>query len=218
MNNIDKIYVLHHKPMIDRGNILKKRLDEEGIECEWVEIFSPEEIGDNYEKYLENWQQFEDIEIIHPYGKYQNFGMKISIGSLSLVLKHLWCFNDQIKNNYENVLILEDDVKIPQNFKSYLNNNIKDFVELFHNENIEMLMMGTSHNFITKNYISGKYAHYSENQKTRCTHAYITNINATKRIVEKFKPINLPIDFKLNEIIQLEKIKVAWSEPGLTQL
>ena len=56
-----------------------------------------------------------------------------------------------------------------------------------------------------------------ENQKTRCTHAYINNIMATKKILKNIYPINLPIDFKLNEIIQIENIKVAWSEPGLNQ-
>lgn len=217
INGINKIYVLHHTPMIERKTTLNQRLTEEYIECEWVESFKPDEIEKDYEIYLKNWESYKNIDIIHPYGIYKNFSKKISIGSLSLILKHLWCFDEQIKNNYENILILEDDAVIPTNFIEYLNNNMNDFLILNKNEQVEMLMIGTSHNYRAKNIEKNKYAHYNENQKTRCTHAYVINISATKKIKENFKPINLSIDFKLNEIIQVENIKVAWSEPGLEQ-
>lgn len=218
MNDIiglDKIYLIHHKPMVSRGDYMRKRLSEEGIEVEWVECFPPEEI--DYEKELKDWEKFEDVEILQPYHNYHNFSKKISIGSLSLVLKHKWCFQNQLENNYENVLIIEDDLDIPKNFKTYLNNNMKDFLELKENENVQMLSIGMSHHFLTKNYKAGKYAHYGENQKVRCTHAIVYNIEATKKILPRFNIINLPIDFKLNEIIQVENLKVAWSEPGLFQ-
>ena len=162
---LNKVYVLHHKPMVDRGNVLRKRLEEEGIACQWVENYSPEEINDEYEKYIENWEQFENIEIVHPYGRYQNFSKKISIGELSLFLKHLYCYEEQIKNNYENILILEDDCDIPKNFISYLENNMNDFLELNKDESITMLFIGTSHNFVSKNYKTGKYAHYARKSK-----------------------------------------------------
>ncbi len=212
---IDKIYLLHHEEYINRGILIKNRLKEENIEFEIVTNFSPEEIKQQYDNLINDYCK--DITIIHPYGEYINTPIKISIGSYSLIRKHLYCLHEQIKNNYENILILEDDVDIPINFNLYLENNMRDFLELKKTENVTMLMIGKSHNFISKNYNPIKFAHYSVNQKTRCTHAYITNIEATKKLVRNFEPINLPIDFKLNEIMQTENIKVAWSEPGLIQ-
>jgi GR25 family glycosyltransferase involved in LPS biosynthesis len=212
---IDKIFVLHHKDFIKRGLLIEKRLKEENIEFDWVTDFEPENIKDIYNNI--DYINYSDIDIIHPYGIYKNKSIRISIGSLSLILKHLWCLEEQIKNNYENILILEDDVEIPKNFKNYLENNVRDFLELKEQENTTILMLGISHDYRTKNYTPGKFAHYSPNQKTRCTHAYISNIEASKKLVKNFKPFNLPIDFKLNEIIQLEDIKVAWSEPALYQ-
>jgi hypothetical protein len=54
-------------------------------------------------------------------------------------------------------------------------------------------------------------------QKTRCTHAIVYNLNCVQRILDHAAQINMPWDFKLNETIELEKLKVAWSEPGIPQ-
>ena len=208
---IDKIYVLHHKDFTKRKEFIENRLKEEDIEFEFVENFLPEEI--DYEKELENWENFPKIDVMHPYGVYANFSKKISAGSLSLVLKHLWCFKEQIKHNYENILILEDDANIPPSFKNLLYKIMVEFKE----SDSEMVMVGTSHHFQSKNITPGRIVHDGPNQKTRCTHAYIINISITQKLIDGFNIINLPIDFKLNEIIQLEDIKVAWVEPGITQ-
>ena len=54
-------------------------------------------------------------------------------------------------------------------------------------------------------------------QKTRCTHAYIISKPCADIMLSAFKNYNLPIDFKMNEIIQLTGLKVFWYEPGLKQ-
>ena len=214
---LDKIYILHHKPLIERKEYLSERLKDENIEFQWVENWLPDEVSDKYDKLIEGYEKFIDVQIIHPYGEYRNFSKKLSIGDLSLILKHEWCFKDQIDNNYQNILILEDDVNIPQNFKKYIDNNMKDFLKLNEENNVEVLVMGISHGMTTKYYKSGKYIHFGPNQLTRCTHAIAYNINGTKKILPKMTPRNLPIDFKLNEVFTIEKINVSWSEPGLSQ-
>jgi len=214
IKGLDKIYVLNHSDFVSRRERIVSKLNKQNIDYQLVQNFHPNEI--EYEKELEGWENFEDIDIVHPYGVYRNFSKKISIGSLSLVLKHLWCYKDQISNGYENVLILEDDVQIPKNFKDYLENNMKEYIQLIDSEGVGVLMMGKSHHFISKN-SNGKCVRYDKNQKCRCTHAYVLNINTTKIILDRFDIINLPIDFKLNEIMVIEDIKVAWAEPGLIQ-
>jgi len=216
IENLDKIYVLNHSDFEQRRIKIESILKEQDIEYELVQSFHPKNI--DYEKELNGWENFEPITIKHPYGQYENFSKKISINSLSLVLKHKWCFTEQIKNNYKTILILEDDVDIPNNFFSFLNKNIIEFIDMNKNESVGMLMIGTSHNYLTKNKKENKFIHYNQNQKTRCTHAYLIDIETTKKVLPRFNTINLPIDFKLNEIIQVESIKVAWTEPGLNQL
>lgn len=215
IKNLDKIYVLNHVDFHKRREVIENSLKKEGIEYELVQMYHPNDI--DYEKELLNWEIFEPVDIVQPHGIYQNFSKKISMGSLSLVLKHKWCYIDQIKNNYKTVLILEDDALIPDNFNEFLEKNVDEFIEMNKNESIGMLMVGTSHNFNVHNTTDGKYVYYNENQKTRCTHAYILDIDTTKKILPRFNIINLPIDFKLNEIIQVEGIKVAWTQPGLIQ-
>ncbi|MCK9446155.1 glycosyltransferase family 25 protein [bacterium] len=217
-NKIDKIYLLHHKPMIERYNIINKRLEEENVDVEWVEHFSPDDIGNKYEEYLKNWDRYEDILIKQPHGNYQNFSKKISMNSLSLILKHKYCFEEQINNNYENIIILEDDCEIVKNFNNMIDDIFSEFQILMKEENVGMITLGTSHGFKSRSIDNYKYIHYFENQKTRCTHAMLYNIETTKKILNRFDILNLPIDFKLNEIIQVEDIRVAWLEPGFIQI
>ncbi len=217
MNNIDKVYVLNHKDFDKRREFIENQLKSQNIKYELVQKFHPSEF--NYEEKMNNWEFFDDIEIVQTNGSYRNFSKKISVGSLSLILKHIWCYEDQIKNNFENVLILEDDANIPNNFNEFINNNMQDFIELKKKYDVSMLMLGKTHSIFTaKKNNDYLHAFYNENQKTRCTHAYVLNINATKKLINGFKNYNLPIDFKINEIIQKENIKVAWSEPGITQV
>jgi hypothetical protein len=55
-------------------------------------------------------------------------------------------------------------------------------------------------------------------QKTRCTHCYIISSEAAQKMIEGFGNINLPIDFKMNEVIQINRMKIGWVEPGLKQI
>lgn len=213
IDNIDKIYICHHKPLIDRRNRLEKVFNELKLDVEWIEKYLPNEI--DYEREVGNPIINKGCEYAiqqNKYTYYKNVGKKVSISELSLYLKHKYCYQDQINNNYQNILILEDDVTIENNFIDYINNNMKEFLEI----NPDILILGTAFSFKPTKY-TGKYIHLNENQLTRCTHAQIINIKCVDKIMKHLYPINLPIDFKLNEIIILENLKVAWSEPGLQQ-
>lgn len=213
INNIDKIFVVHHAPLIDRKNRLNDIFEKIDLEVEWVEKFLPEEI--DYNKEVGNPIIDKDCGYAIQQNKYiyhENVGKRVSISELSLYLKHKYCYLEQIKHNYENILILEDDVNINSNFIEYMNNNMEEFLEI----KPDILVLGTAFNFRPVKLI-GNYIHLNDNQLTRCTHAQIININCVQKIINHLYPINLPIDFKLNEIIILEQLTVAWSEPGLTQ-
>jgi GR25 family glycosyltransferase involved in LPS biosynthesis len=210
---IDKIFVCHHKPLLDRKDRLDTIFKKINLEVEWIENFLPEDI--DYVKEVGNPVIEKDCEYAiqqNKYIYYENVGKKVSMSELSLYLKHKYCYLEQIKNNYENILILEDDVNVNLDFIDYMNNNMLEFLD----KKPDILVLGTAFGFIPVNF-NGKYIHINDNQLTRCTHAQVINRKCVEKIVKHLYPINLPIDFKLNEIIILERLKIAWSEPGLTQ-
>jgi GR25 family glycosyltransferase involved in LPS biosynthesis len=224
IKGIDQIYVLHHKPFKDRGEVIFKRLQDENIDYELVTHYSPEEIGDKYEWYLWGWEQHHDMLIENPMQNYQSFSRKVSIGSLSLILKHLYCFTKQDTLELNNILIIEDDCNIPENFTAYLQETINDYLKLQKTVPVEICMIGTSFGMKASNYendpikpINYGCAYQHPIFKTRCTHAYIVSLSGARKLLQNFQPINNPIDFRLNEIMQFTGMKVAWREPGLQQ-
>ena len=218
MINIDKIFVLHHTPLIERKTYLNDFFLKNNIDVEWVENYSPEDIENKYNEYIGDISNIKTIEVRHPYGTYESYNLKLTIGELSLYLKHKYCFEKTIKENYKNILILEDDITLRNDLVNYLNKNIEEF------NNIEefgllpdILVIGMSHFFISKNIRPGKYTHFGEHQLTRCTHAILYNSKCIPTIYNHLYPIHAPIDHKLDEIIVKENLKVSWSEPGIWQ-
>lgn len=216
---MNKIFVCHHSPLTHRKEYLINFFSSKNIEVEWVENFSPEEIVETYDEVIGT----KDL-IINPnvpgvqqnqYTLYENAGKRVSIPELSLYLKHQYCFEQQIENEYETIVILEDDIMLPDNFEEYLNVCCEEFDN--YNPKLDCVMLGSCFGFTSPYIKENRLVHYGENQLTRCTHAMMFSLDATKKIIQNLYPINWPIDFKLNEIIIKENLKVGWTEPSLQQ-
>jgi GR25 family glycosyltransferase involved in LPS biosynthesis len=216
---IDKIFVCHHPPLTHRKDYLNNFFSYKNMNVEWVEKFSPEEIIEDYNDIVGT----KDLKINpkvpgvqqNQYTLYKNAGRKVTIPELSLYLKHQYCFEQQIKNKYETIVILEDDIMLPDNFEEYLNVCYTEFNN--YNPKLDWVMMGSCFGFTSPYTKENRLVHYGENQLTRCTHAMMFSLDATKKILKNLYPINWPIDFKLNEIIIKENLKVGWTEPSLQQ-
>ena len=216
---INKIFICHHTPLKNRKIKLKKFVKYIKADIEWVEKFQPNELKRNYSEIVGlSYMTIDPSQkpiCQDQYTYFKNAGTRINISELSLYLKMKYCFESQIKNEYNLIVILEDDIILNKNINNYLNCCAEEFC--FHEENLDCLMIGSSFNLKSKFFKKGKLIHYGEKQLTRCTHAMMFNLDAAKKIHSKLFPINWPIDFKLNEIIIRENLKVAWSEPGLLQ-
>lgn len=227
---IDKIFVCHHNLLVDRKVKLQSFFDKNNIDVEWIEDFLPEELENNYEEIVgsdelknnpikynissERYSLFSSLWFDH-IKDYMNGEKKVTLSELSLYLKHKKCFEEQIKNQYEYILILEDDVILPNNFLNYINSCIFEFKHS--SPTLDCLIIGTCCGFKSKNIKNGKLIYYDETNLTRCTNAIMYTLNASKKIYNRLYPINWPIDFKLNEIIVMENLKVGWVEPPLYQ-
>jgi GR25 family glycosyltransferase involved in LPS biosynthesis len=190
---IDKIFVCHHKPLIERKNSLQEFFLQNDIEVEWVEGYLPSEIEYEYKRVVGN----------------------INDSEISIYLKHQYCFDEQIKNNFETILILEDDVDLPDNFNDHLKKCMKEFN--LHKPKLDGLMLGSCCNINFENIVNSKLVYYQEGQLTRCCHAMVFTLNAAQKIIKNIKTINYPIDHKLNYIIKKEDLKIGWVEPSIKQ-
>ena len=94
-----KIFVLHYSKLVERKENILKQFNKNNItNYEFIELFDVEKIKNNYHL------------------KFQ----KISIGSVSLLLKHIYAYK-QIIDNYDEALILEDDIILCDDFMNKLN-------------------------------------------------------------------------------------------------
>lgn len=212
--NIDKIYALHHPSyaLRERKCKLENFFASNGVKVEWVEGFSPEESKKRDRSLL--------IKAILEKGPEKCRGNieasdAFSLKLASLILKHNYCYEDQVKNNYENVLILEDDVDLFSNFsEDYFNKCMEEFKE----KGLEMLFMGSCcglHYFPTN---PNQYVYPHESLRTRCSHCYIVNIEASRRLLKHCYKMFDAADWQLNWMIEEEKIKNSWAEPSIHQL
>lgn len=211
---LNKTYLLHHRDekFKKRYDYISERLKEENIDYEVIDSHHPDNI--NYNELMIGYETHPQIIIEQLFNmSYMNFSKKISVGSLSLVLKHMDCWKKLLENNFDYILVLEDDAEIPNNFSETINNIMSEV----DSNNCELVMIGTTDGFVSPNINRNNLLHFNKFQKTRCTHAYIISKSCAKKMLDGFLNFNLPIDFKMNEVIQLTDIKVWWYEPGIKQ-
>ena len=187
IRHVDKIFVCHHPELTERKQYLVKKLEEMGIEAQWIEGFPPNE---------------------------SHFG-EVGPRSISLFKKFLECCRLTVENNYQNVIIFEDDIEILSNLVDILNGCMDEFVA----EKAEMLFLGTCCDLHVSPVDNSKLIHYRPNLTTRCTHAMVLTLETVKKILSNklMYFFDKPIDHKLNDVILDLKLRNYWYEPGISQ-
>jgi GR25 family glycosyltransferase involved in LPS biosynthesis len=202
LDSIDKIYVCHYTKLKERVPTLEKQLEKYGLDVYWVTDYDAEDIDISLvRKYMTNVDKPLGLGGIH-----ENRTLRLS--ELSLILKHNYVFEDMIKNNYESVLVLEDDVLFVEDFINKFNNQIKD-AEL----DYDLIWVGTCCNLKYPNTVSDKFIY--KHNGSRCTHGYIISKNCAKKMMEFLKQNNYPADFAFNSAIEKMNLNNYWMEPSL---
>jgi len=196
-----KIFVLHYSKLVERKENILKQFNKYNItNYEFIELFDVEKIKNNYHL------------------KFQ----KISIGSVSLLLKHIYAYK-QIIDNYDEALILEDDIILCDDFMNKLNLYLtqlpKDYDMLFLGDGCDLHI---PNNQLVKDIYIYKKCHYPTiwggNGVSRCSDSYIVNKKCAIQLYEYFnlnKIINLPIDWWINESSSYNNFNVYWAEPTI---
>lgn len=212
--DIDKIFCCHHPSpsLSERKQKLVDFFKDNELEVEWVEGFPPESAS--------NWEHASLLKNVLAKGpeqyrddaeKAEEFCGKL----LSLILKHNYCCDEQIENNYENILVLEDDVDLFSNFtEEYFNKCMREFKD----RNLEMLFMGACCDLSYPFTNPDQYVYEHDSLLSRCTHCYILNIEGAKKVAKHCYDMIDAADHQFNWIIKEEKIKNSWAEPSIGQM
>ena len=185
-----KYFCLHHPPLIERRLFLEKKFTELSLDVEWITLFDPKEST--------------HTEILQT---------NLTKQEISLYKKHRWCLEQQITNQYEHILIFEDDVMLPENFVLFLNRCMKEFTEL----QGDVMFLGICCNIMPKNIVSDKYVYYSQDHGSRCAHCYVVNLRAAERIFDNTENMNEPWDWKLGNCLMQHGLRSCYTWPAIYQ-
>jgi GR25 family glycosyltransferase involved in LPS biosynthesis len=205
---VEKIYIAHYTPLLERKKILLEELSKHSINADWIEA-EPEEddLKNKYDSSL-NWNV--KISQLNLKEKHEKRILKKS--EISLAFKHIKIYEDIVKNNIKSALILEDDVILDKEFikkfNLYLHMTPKDW---------DFIFIGSGCNLrIEQNKIkNGVVAYLKEHPASKCTDSYIIKGPTAKKLLSTITPFTFAIDFELNYQMLKHDMKVYWWEPPI---
>jgi glycosyl transferase, family 25 len=175
-NLIDKIYVINMDKDKERMSILDKKLKKMGIEYERISGI------DGKKKYKE----LKDKTKIRP-------------GQLGCLMSHIKILEKAKNNNYQNILIFEDDVIFCKNFIEKL---VKLLKKVKQNEgNFDVLYLGCSQKHEWKNIVEKENYYLGKNMDG--TFGMIVNRGIFNKTLKNAYELVLPIDRVYSEKIQI---------------
>jgi GR25 family glycosyltransferase involved in LPS biosynthesis len=195
---IDKFYMCHYQKLTERREYVEKVLSTHNIEVNWVLDFDKEALDK------------ESLSKTYPFLFSNKNGRYLSLAEISLVLKHKYVFDDVVKNNYQNVVVFEDDIILVDDFNNKLNNYMEQLPSDY-----DILWIGTCCNLHANNISVDKNV-YEVSHGSRCTHAYVISNSACRKINDIFDGVYQPIDWFFNSSIKTQNMRNFWAEPELS--
>lgn len=213
--DVDKIYCLHHPPLVARHKRLIEFFTRTNLNPEWVTGYLPEEITiEQCHKIMNQMIQKKIIELPNTsVAANIEFAKKKSKNLISLYKKQMYCVEQQVEKRFDTILILEDDVDTtdPKFNEEYVNECLTEFKKL----NGDLLFIGTCCDLHSHN--TPVYKHIAKETTSRCAHMYVITLRAAEKLMLHLPDMSDAYDWKLNEIIKKENLNVYWVEPGIEQ-
>ena len=203
MNNyVDNVYLINMDKDIDRLKEVTKECDKVNIKFERFPGIKVSDLSQNIlNKYVP--------EEIQKYGTDSMIGCGLS---------HLFIWQDAIKKNYKNILVLEDDVQFTYDFNKYLTNIMKELPE-----NYDILYLGYLGNVgILCGYVETLYRKPSDSRFNYIhkpisplgTHAMIISNKGLKKLLNLIIKIDDHIDQKI--VLNEKKLNIYASKKKIT--
>lgn len=196
---IDKYYMCHYSKLSERKNYIDNHLSQYDLDLEWVLDFDKEKI---------DWENIKSeypliLEVM------PMFGRKMSKPEISLCLKHIFVFKDVIENNYDNVVVFEDDIILDDNFSEKLSDYTNQLPKTY-----DILWIGSCCN-LHANLVPDINVYKKDS--SRCTHAYLISRKGCESMINNLQLLNFPIDWFFNFVIKKENLENYWAEPDLAK-
>ena len=181
LNFVDKIYLINLDERKDRlKNVLKQ-----------FKLYNIK----NYQRFSAIKPKFNEIDPII----YKNYSTHLShdknkyiIGATGCKFSHRNIIRDAYENNYESILILEDDIEFSNNFLNSLNY----FITNMKKTEWDMLYLGGRNTLIeiNKMCIPTEFPHIYKCHKVKCTHAYLIKRKLFSKILKDLETYDEEID------------------------
>jgi glycosyl transferase family 25 len=176
MNNyVDNVYLINMDKDCDRLEKVTKECDKVGIK---FERFIGVKVSDVSQNILDKYIPIET----------QKYGPN---GMIGCGLSHLFVWQDAVKNNYKNIVVLEDDVHFTYDFNEYLHNIMEEVPNDY-----DILYLG----YGEKNYNLPKDSSFNYIYKPKfplLTHAMIISNKGLKKLLKLITKIDDHIDWKI---------------------
>lgn len=177
MNNIDKIYIINLKHRTDRWEKCLEQLNKYNIT--------------NYERFDAICPDLNDIDK----SQYINFNTKTDknyvMCALGCKLSHYNVIKNAKKQSYNQILVLEDDFLLCDNFIDKYN----EIINIIENENIDlnMLYLGFS-NYFKNAYTDTSITNIKKMKNAMTTHAYILHNSFYNNVLNEIENSSYEID------------------------
>ena len=203
MINVDKVIVLHYKPLDKRKALLSAFLKQYDIKATWItKEPSKADLKKFYKYSPDNWSKKTCVDVLPP--------RKLTKSELSLLYKHYIALKRIIREKHETTLLLEDDVLFTEDFVNTFNSHLEktpaDWDYIFPGSGCSLRI---APNLIEE----GKVAYLKEHPATKCTDSMIIKRAAAKKIFSTFGEWDLPADWEFNYQLKEHDMKVYWWEP-----
>lgn len=182
---VDQIYIINMDKDINRMKELNNKMNNLGLKYKRISGVDGKKI----------------------YNKYKH-KTKLRPGQLGCLLSHQNVLKDAIKNNYNNILVLEDDVIFHKNFHNEFKKKYKYLID--RENEFDLIYLGCSQSLggVGQWNSTNLKKEYYDNYSTDGTFAMLINKNLYKPILFYTNKLDIPIDTSISiNILKKKKYK-----------
>lgn len=210
-----KFYVMHYKKNVKRRARLDPILGDMNINAEWYTKYDKDELSDSIIcKYEATSLDLFKERTLGMYEEVDYDGYKgVTLGGLSLCIKHIKCMEDLLSSDTDVGIFLEDDVTFHGSKE-----NIINCVRVANEVPWDALFFGGGFDHgLVADRVKGVYKNLLlvDHPATNCTSSYAITKGAAKKILSTFTKVCTSIDWELNYHFKINNLKIWHTNPYL---
>lgn len=206
MKKLNKIYVIHYTKLVDRKIYLEDKFGKLNVNVEWVTQFDRENVTvEQIKSFYKFDPNYTDIHIDPITGDPPIRHLRTP--EICCLMSHYYCIEEQVKNNYEYILILEDDVVFENDAFVKVNDILNSLPS-----DCDICYLGNGCGLKPNTVIDGK-TFYDTTFGIKAADSIILNFKSAKYLLDKKMQIQRPIDYHINAFRNY--LKIYWIEPSI---